>query len=124
MVDRLCGELAALAAASGLFRYHETMALFTVTVVHAALAATANAAGYGAARLANHDGGAVEEGPSSAQAALPNDASFAEFAAAHPALLDPRLYRNYYSDRLMCNDLNATHTFALPDIQQLPSLVA
>jgi hypothetical protein len=141
VVERLCLDLASFGASRGLFMYHETMTLFTVTMVHSALAADAKTAAEAGDRAGDDDRGegapapaAASDGGGGAEAASPGSegplaagaapGSFAAFALAHPSLLDPRLYRTYYSDRLMCNTAAAAETFALPDVLRLPSLVA
>lgn len=97
IVECISVDLKAFSDRTGLVEKHETMLLFTVTVVHAAIAAC----------------------PPGAMGLL----AFGDFAKAQPHCLDPRLYRHYYSDELMSNTPRSRDVFALPDIQQLPSLV-
>jgi hypothetical protein len=138
----MCAQLQRYASSTGRFTYHETMTLFTATLLHAAIVADARSAAGSAVAAAIVDvarplklglgqrlhatalsTASFPAASDAANSASSEFATFATFAAAHRELLDPRLYQNFYSDELMCNTPDAALRFFVPDIQQLPSVV-
>lgn len=48
---------------------------------------------------------------------LENQVNFDSFIVNHAELLDGNLYKDYYSDHLMCNVMEARKSLQLPDLR-------